>query len=161
QLLRPQAGGVRRRLRRRLEPRPELPRALLLSVGGRSQAELACDWLHCRDDVRDVLVELEPEQLRAGIDLVAVNPGPERGLLELLLHRLRLEAVEAGGPYEPACVDEARELVAGEEDSLELRIAWNLEVLCMREHGVDELLGVPLLAQDRRTVLGMLVEGGM
>jgi hypothetical protein len=31
-------------------------------------------------------------------------------------------------------------------------------VLGVREHGFDQLLRIPLLTQDRRAVLGMLVE---
>ena len=53
-------------------------------LGGR-QAELGRDRLQRRDDVRDVLVELEPEQLGARVDLVAVHAGGERRLLQLLL----------------------------------------------------------------------------
>ena len=53
---------------------------------------------------------------------------------------------------------EARELVAGEERPLERRVARQLEMLGVREHRLDQLLGVALLAQDRRAVLRMLVE---
>ena len=83
----------------------------------------ARDRLERRDHVRDVLVELEPEQLRARVDLVAVDPGGERRLLQLLAHRLRLEAVEPGRADEPARVDEPRQLVAGEQRPLERRVA--------------------------------------
>jgi hypothetical protein len=87
-----------------------------------------------------------------------VHAGGERRLLQLLLDRLRLEAVEASRADETTRVHEARELVAGEEHLLELRIARHREVLGMRENGLDQLLGVALLAQDRRAVLWVLVE---
>ena len=108
-----------------------------------------------------MLVELEAEQLRAGVDLVTVDAGRERRLLQLLAHRLRLEALEPGRPHEPARVDEARELVAREERLLQRRLARDREVLRVREDRHDQLLGVALLAQDRRAVLRMLVERGV
>ena len=55
-------------------------------------------------------------------------------------------------------MDEARELVAREERLLQQRVARQAEVLGMREHGLDDLFGIALLAQDRGTVLRMLVE---
>ena len=131
------------------------------TLGGDGQAELAGDRLQGGDDVRDVLVELEPEQLGTGVDLVAVDAGGEGRLLQLLLDRLRLEALEPGRPHEPAGVDEPGELVAGEERLLQQRLARDLEVLGMREHGQDQHLGVALLAEDRRAVLRMLVERGV
>ena len=42
-------------------------------VCGRAQAELAGDRLERRDHVRDVLVELEAEELGAGVDLVPMD----------------------------------------------------------------------------------------
>jgi len=61
-----------------------------------------------------------------------VDAGRERRLLELLLDRLRLEALEAGRPDETARVHEARELVAREQDLLQLGVAGHLEVLGVR-----------------------------
>src|SRR5262249_17912155 len=106
----------------------------------------------------DVLVERHAELLGALVDLVAVNARGERRLLELLLHGLRLEPFEAGRANEAARVDEAAELVAGEERLLEERVAGQAEGLRVREHGLDDLLGIALLAKDRRPVLRMLVE---
>ena len=108
-----------------------------------------------------MLVELQAEELRAGVDLVAVDSRGEGRLLQLLAHRLRLEAVEAGRADEPAGVDESGQLVTREEDLLELRVARHREVLGMREDRLDQLLRVALLAQDRRAVLRMLVERGV
>ncbi len=128
---------------------------------GGAQPELRRDRLERLDHVADVVVQLEPEQLRAGVDLVAVDAGRERRLLELLLHGLRLEAVDARRPHEPARVDEPGELVAGEERLLERRVARHLQVLGVREDALDDDLRVALLAQDRRAVLRMLVERGV
>jgi hypothetical protein len=58
-------------------------------------------------------------------------------------------------------VHEAGQLVAGEEGPLERRVAWHREVLRVREDGLDQLLGVALLAQDRGAVLRVLVERGV
>src|SRR4029077_5359175 len=58
-----------------------------------------------------------------------------------------------------ARMDEARELVAGEERLLQRCVARQAEMLCMREHRLDDLLRIALLAQDRGAVLRMLVEG--
>src|SRR5207302_2226419 len=127
----------------------------------RGQPELTGDRLHGRDHGADVVVELDAELLRAAVDLVPVHAGRERRLLQLLPHRLRLEALEAGRPYEGARMDEAGELVAGEERLLERRVARHGEVLGVREHGLDDVLGPALLAEDRRTVLRMLIEGGV
>ncbi len=113
------------------------------------------------DDVADVLVELEPDELGARVHLVAVHSGRERGLLELLLHRLRLQPVEPGRPHEPARVHEPRQLVAREEHLLQLRVARHREVLGVREDGLDQLLGVARVAQDRSAILRMLVERGV
>src|SRR5262249_59772522 len=99
------------------------------------------------DDVRDVLVERDAQLLGSLVDLVAMDARCERRLLELLLHRLRLEPLEAGRANEAARVDEAAELVAGEERLLEKRVAREAEVLCVREHRLDDLFGIALLAQ--------------
>src|SRR5436190_3935837 len=58
-------------------------------------------------------------------------------------------------------MDEARELVAREERLLERRVSLHVEVLGVREHRLDHLLRVPLLTQDRRAVLRVLVERGV
>ena len=111
--------------------------------------------------LRDVLVELDAELLGALVDVVPVDAGGERRLLQLLLHRLRLERRDPVGPHEPAGVDEAGELVAGEERLLQRRVARQAEVRGVREDALDHLLGLALLAQDRRAVLRVLVERGV
>ena len=105
-----------------------------------------------------MLVELEAEELGARVDLVPVDAGCERRLLQLLAHRFRLEPVEAGRSHEPTRVDEPRELVAGEERPLERRVPRQLQVLRMGKDGVDHLLGIALLAEDRGAILRVLVE---
>src|SRR5439155_1360455 len=99
--------------------------------------------------------------LRACVHLLAVDAGGEGGLLELLLHRLGLESVDAGGTDEPARVDEPGQLVAGEERPLQQRVARQLEVLGVGKHRLDHVLGIALLPQDRRAVLRMFVERRM
>src|SRR5829696_881923 len=143
---------------------PEVGVASAASGGGRgcgAEAELRCDRPHRLDHEADVLVEIHAELLGALVDVVTVHAGRERGLLELLPNRLRLERVDPVRADEAAGVDEPRELVAGEERLLELRVPRAAEVLSVREDGLDELLRIPLLAQDRRPVLGMLVERGV
>src|SRR4029077_7379264 len=106
-----------------------------------------------------MVVELAAELLRSLVDVLAVDAGREGRLLELLLDRLRLQAVEPGRAYERAGVHKAAQLIAGEERLLQRRVPRQPEVLRVREHGLDDLLGIPLLAQDRGPVLRMLVEG--
>ena len=60
------------------------------------------DRLQRRDHVRDVLVELDAELLRALVDVVARDARRERRLLQLLPHRLRLE------PLQPRRADAGR-----------------------------------------------------
>ena len=127
----------------------------------RAQPELRGDRLEGGHDVRDVLVELEPDELGTPVDLVAVHTRRERRLLELLPDRLRLETVQTGRSHEPTGVDEARELVTREQRLHQLGLTRDREVLGVREHGLDQPFGIPLLAQDRRAVLGMLVERGV
>src|SRR5207247_7164586 len=85
-------------------PLPAAPR-----LGG--QPELGSDRLQRLDDRADVLVEVDAELLGALVDVLPVDARGERGLLQLLAHRLRLEPFEAGRADERARVDEAGELV--------------------------------------------------
>ena len=105
-----------------------------------------------------MLVEVDAQLFRAPGHLLAVDAGRERRLLELLPHGPRLEGGDAVRTHEPAGVDEAAELVAGEERLLELCVPGQMEMLRVREDGLDDLLGVPLLPQDRCAVLRVLVE---
>ena len=77
-----------------------------------AETELAGDRLQRRDYVRDVLVEVELEEVGALVDVLARDAGGELRLLQFLLHRLRLEPLEACGADEAARVDEAGQLVA-------------------------------------------------
>jgi hypothetical protein len=58
-------------------------------------------------------------------------------------------------------VDEAGQLVAGEERPLQGRVARQLQVLGVGEDGDDDLLRPALLAEDGRAVLRVLVERGV
>jgi hypothetical protein len=58
-------------------------------------------------------------------------------------------------------MDEAGELVTREQGFLQHRVSFNRQMLGMREDGLDQLLGVALLAEDRRAILRMLVERGV
>ena len=108
-----------------------------------------------------MFVEIDAEQFGTGVHLVSVDAGRERGLLELLLHRLRRQRLDPVGPHEPAGMNEPCKLVAREERLLEVRVARHREVLCVRQHALDQLLRVALLAEDRGTVLRMLVQRGV
>ena len=66
-----------------------------------------------------------------------------------------------GRPHEPARVHEAGQLVAGEQRLLQLRVAWHLQMLGVRQHRLDHFLRIALLPQDRRPVLRMLVQRRM
>jgi UDP-N-acetylglucosamine 1-carboxyvinyltransferase len=58
-------------------------------------------------------------------------------------------------------VDEPGQLVAREERTLQIGVAGHLQMLRVRENRLDQLLRIALLAQDRRAVLGVLVERRM
>ena len=58
-------------------------------------------------------------------------------------------------------MDEAGELVAGEERLLQRCVAGQAEMLGVRQDALDDPLGVALFAQDRGAVLGVLVERGV
>src|SRR5262249_8732838 len=81
--------------------------------------------------------------------------------LQLLADGLGLERVDPVRPDEPARVDEAGELVACRERLLQLRVAWQPEVVRVRQDALDHDLRVALLAQDLRAVLRVLVERRM
>src|SRR6185436_7888566 len=91
--------------------RPRRARGSRLCGLGGAEAELAGDGTHRGDDVSNVLVELEPEQLGAGVDLVPVDARGKGRLLELLAHRLGLEGLDPIRPDKAAGMDEPRELV--------------------------------------------------
>jgi hypothetical protein len=61
-------------------------------------------------------------------------------------------------PSFAAGVHEARQLVAGEQGALERGVAGNPGVVGVRQHRLDHDLRPALRAQDRRAVLGVLVE---
>ena len=63
----------RRAAAARCSPITRRSRSISTCEPSRSQPELARDRLQRLDHVRDVLVELEPEQLGARVDLVAVH----------------------------------------------------------------------------------------
>ena len=102
-----------------------------------------------------------PSSSAPRVDLVPVDAGGEGRLLQLLLHRLRLERLDPVRAHEPARVHEAGQLVAGKKGLLELRVPRELEVLRMGEDRLDNLLGPSLVAKDRRSILGVLVERRM
>ena len=108
-----------------------------------------------------MLVELEAEQLGSSVDLVPMDAGGERRLLQLLAHRLRLQPLEAGWPDEAAGENEPGELVAREQRPHQRGVAGNCEMLGVGQNRLDDHLGVALLAQDRGTVLRVLVECGV
>ncbi len=82
----------------------------------------------------------------------------ERRLLQLLAHRLRLERLDPVRADEAAGLDEAGQLVAGEQGPLQRGVARDREVLGVGEDRLDHLLRPALLAQDRRAVLRVAVE---
>src|SRR4051794_35233875 len=58
------------------------------------------------DDERDVLALVDAELLDPALDLIAVDLGGERRLLQLLAHRFRLHSLDPRGADERACGDE-------------------------------------------------------
>src|SRR3970040_1033540 len=68
----------------------------------------------------DMLVEVRAQLLGAAVDVLAVDRAGEALVLELLLHRARLEPRDGpSGPHQRARDGEARDLVAGVEPAVE------------------------------------------
>src|ERR1044072_3619732 len=103
-----------------LRPRPKVS-----ALPG--QPELAGPCLHRRDHEGDVLVEVDAQLLGALAHLVAVYARRERGLLELLLDRLRGHALDPGRPDQGARADEAGQLVDRVKGLGHVRLARHAE----------------------------------
>ncbi len=131
---------------------------MLLGVGGSSQAELGSDRPERLRDEDDVIVEADAEAFGTVHDVVPVDSGRERRLLQFLAHRAGLERLDPVRADEPAGVDEAGELVAREQGLLQHRVARQVEMLRVGEDRLDHDLGISLLTQDLGAVLRMLVE---
>ena len=92
-----------------------------------------------------------PSSSAADADLVAVDRRGEGRRLQLLLHRLRRHALDAGGPHQGAGGHEAAELVDGVQGLGHLGLARDAQVGRVAGHGVDQLLRiVQLLEQLQR-----------
>src|SRR5215472_16303717 len=84
------------------------------------------------DHEADVLVEVDSELLGAAIHVVPVHRAREALVLELLLHRARLEPRD-GTPraHEGAGGDETRQLVTGGETAVEERDSGEARIVGM------------------------------
>src|SRR4029453_4626834 len=74
----------------------------------------------CGDHEADVLVEVHAELFRSTVHVVTIHGAGEALVLELLLHRARLEPGDgAAGTHKSAGGDEARQLVARVETTVQ------------------------------------------
>jgi hypothetical protein len=94
-----------------------------------------------------VLTLVDAEILDRSLDLPAVHLGRERGLLQLLAHRLGLHPLDPGGTDQRARRDEPGQLVDREQGLRHPGLTWNLEELRVPGHRVDHFLRVPALPQ--------------
>ena len=137
-----------------------------LDLGRRSlgaEPELRADRPQRVDHDLDVVVEVDAE-LRGALDhVVAVDAGREARCFSFLRTERGSSVERPSGRTSAAGVHEAGQLVAGEEDVLELALARRdvLQVVRVREHRPDEPLRVAGSRRNARAVLRMLVERRM
>ena len=109
------------------------------------------------DHERDVLVEGDAQLVGGALELLAVDRGGERRLLELLAHRLGREAVDPLRAHHRAGDDEAAELVDGVERALHRRFARDAEIVGVGGDRADHLrrrVAALELGHDRARVAG-------
>src|SRR4029450_5598501 len=100
------------------------------------------------------------ELLGADLDVVAIHRRREARLLQLLLHRLRLHAVDALGPYICAGRDEPGELVTTEQRLVQQAFAGYAHVFGVREYRMDHPLRIvacPKLLDRHAWVAGLRI----
>ena len=138
------------------------PRVHAGAVVRRPEAELGSDRLERLDHVRDVLVQVDPQQLRARVYLVPVHAGRERGLLELLLAptSARAPSIPVGRTSPHAWMNPESSSQANSVFFSGVSRGIARCSACERIASMTSL-GVSLLAQDRRAVLRVLVERRM
>src|SRR5215468_10188086 len=125
--------------------------------GGAAETDAGRDGGEGADHEADVLVEVDPELLRPPIHVVAIHRPRETLVLELLLHRPRLQAGDgAPGPHEGTGSDEARQLVTGIETPVEERHTGEARIVGMGEDGVHDLGGGTAGKEDLRALHGVV-----
>src|SRR5215475_11231712 len=125
--------------------------------GGAAETDAGRDGGEGADHEADVLVEVDPELFGPSIHVVAIHRPRETFVLELLLHRPRLQAGDgAPGPHEGAGRDEARQLVTGIKPPIEERDAGEARVVGVGEDGVHDLGGGAPGEEDLRALHGMV-----
>src|SRR5690606_25556767 len=114
----------------------------------RLQLDLLRRVPHGLDDVPDVLVQVDPEELRPPPHLLPVHAAREGGILHLLLDRLRGEILDPVRPDERGGVDQPGQLIARHEGPVQeaLRL-YAGEVRTVGEDRVADFLGVAEPAQ--------------
>ena len=85
------------------------------------------DWREKPDQVRDVVVERDPEVLAADVDRVAIDLGGEGGLLHLFPDRAGLHRAVGHRIQFSVRVKDAAKLVGGEQRGGELRLRQRRE----------------------------------
>src|SRR5262249_41050154 len=125
--------------------------------GGAAETDAGGDGGEGADHEADVLVEIDPELLGPAIHVVAIHRAREALVLELLLHRPRLEPGD-GPPraHEGASGDEARQLVAGIETAIEERDSGEAGVVGVGEDGVHDLGRRAAGEEDLRALHGVM-----
>src|SRR5215207_6145228 len=94
------------------------------------------------DHELDVLVFVNAQLLDGAGDLIAVDLGCERGLLQLLANRLRLHPLDPRGTNQRARGDEPRQLIHRVQGLREPGLPWHAEEVGVSGHRVDDLLRV-------------------
>src|SRR6266498_17036 len=128
----------------------------------RSETDAARDGGQGADHEADMLVEIYPQLLRSAVHVVAIHRTGKALVLELLLDRARFESGNGtSGTHEGTGGDEARELVARVETTVELADTREARIVRMGEDGVNDLRRDTTGQEYLGTLHGMLRRHGM
>src|SRR5437667_2385142 len=115
---------------------------------------------HEGNHVGDVLLERQPELLRAAAEILALDAAGERFILHALHHRGLLQVENAlARPHERCGGDESRHFIARKERLLDRRLARHAgDLRRMREDRADHPLRIAALAQNLAAAHRMITE---
>src|SRR4030095_3386897 len=109
------------------------------------------------DHEADVLVEIHPQLFRSAVHVVTIHGAGETLVLELLLDRARLQPGDGtAGTHESAGGDEARQLVARVETTVQQGHPREARIVRMGEDGVDDRRGGAAREENLGALHGMM-----
>src|ERR1700687_882627 len=116
---------------------------------GAAEAEGVGVFAKGGDAEGDVLFERDAQLSGAFADVVAADAFGEGLVFHAALHGIYFQIEDAfRGANVGAGGEKASQFIAGEEGALEQGLARHIAVVCVREDGADDFLGVTTLAKD-------------